>query len=58
MDGSAEPHYLESDERKPSVWVISAKRCREASLDDQGEPKDHVVPTKELCWQMKKRPFI
>jgi hypothetical protein len=43
------PIVLKSDGRKPSVWARSAKGCREATSDDQGELKDHAVPTKELC---------
>jgi hypothetical protein len=42
------PVILESGRRRPSVWARSAKECREASPYDQGEPKDHVVLTKEL----------
>jgi hypothetical protein len=30
-----DPIVLELDGRKPSVWTESAKRCREASPDDQ-----------------------
>jgi hypothetical protein len=42
------PIVLESDERKPSIWTRSAKGYREASSDDQGEPKGCIVLTKEL----------
>jgi hypothetical protein len=44
-----DPVLLESDRRKPSVWTISAKRCQEASLDDQGELEGCTVLTEELC---------
>jgi hypothetical protein len=32
MDGNVEPHCLELDGRKPSIWTESTKRCQEASL--------------------------
>jgi hypothetical protein len=39
---------LESDGRKPSVWTRSTKRCREASLDDQGELEGCTMSSEEL----------
>jgi hypothetical protein len=39
---------LEPDRRKPIVWTESAKRCREASPDDQAMFEDCTISSKEL----------
>jgi hypothetical protein len=53
-----DPVILEPDGRKTSIWTRSAKRCQEASLDDQGKLEDCTISSKELCRLAKKRSII